>query len=637
MHWSMKNYKIYPLLQLNLFQILIGLFFTAAGLSQPSSAPGFSSSELQWIAAHPELRVIVNDAPLPISMWGDSPGPKNIPPHPPEPVSETGYRPPRGSMIPLKEVISSEQSLFKGVAADYLEEIRKLTGIHFRVVLVSFNNLGAIHHALMQGRADLMPVIMVEKRKPGNVQVTQPYIKVPMVIVTQPDVAYIEELSTLISMKIAGTLPVQQKLMDLGLNMPIRRTLVENGLKGVAVGKFDAFICELSGVSHALSRMPVSNIKISGELPQPSSFGMAVPDRLEGFLPVFNKALAAIPEKRKSIIWQKWFSIDYEKKWVASAWTKALLAGGILLLALLGGGIFYFYRRFAKMRATVVALDPHLLSLNLDQNIMITQVTRAFLDMTGFDDMDLVGKPLTVLGSPLQKKGGAVDELWVMLKSGKVWKGEIKLIKKNGSRLWAHAVISPLRRKNEEKSGYTVIYQDISQQKHFERLAVKDELTGLYNRRYYNELAPVLAGRACAEARLFALILMDVDYFKKYNDHYGHPAGDKVLASIGQTLTSLLKRDSEKAFRLGGEEFGVLMIVSSAQEALDTADTILQRIREARIPHELNPPGVVTLSAGVHVLSIPDAGQMEAAYQKADEALYKAKTGGRNQTVLSLP
>ena len=91
-------------------------------------------------------------------------------------------------------------------------------------------------------------------------------------------------------------------------------------------------------------------------------------------------------------------------------------------------------------------------------------------------------------------------------------------------------------------------------------------------RRYYNELAPVLAGRACAEARLFALILMDVDYFKKYNDHYGHPAGDKVLASIGQTLTSLLKRDSEKAFRLGGEEFGVLMIVSSAQEALDTAE-----------------------------------------------------------------
>lgn len=313
-------------------------------------------------------------------------------------------------------------------------------------------------------------------------------------------------------------------------------------------------------------------------------------------------------------------------------WGVILSVVAAFVLALLWG--LHSSRRFRRVKDAVEALNPHLLGVNIDNNIVITEVTDALCRATGFKDRDLVGKPLMALGSPVDKPG-AMHDMWGRIKRGMAWKGEVKLVRKNGSVIWADAVISPLRRKNEKSSGYTVFYQDISKRKHFENLSMRDELTGLFNRRYFNEVSSSLWVKARREQQLFGLIIRDVDNFKLYNDTYGHPAGDKVLPAIGTALTSVFQRRDDMVFRLGGEEFGIIFIVNDRDEAIALANKTLQEIRDLRIEHKKNPPGIVTASMGLKLVDANNADEMEVLYKNADQALYEAKQEGRDRFMVA--
>ncbi len=180
-----------------------------------------------------------------------------------------------------------------------------------------------------------------------------------------------------------------------------------------------------------------------------------------------------------------------------------------------------------------------------------------------------------------------------------------------------------------------VIYQDASKRKHFESLATQDELTQLYNRRHFNEFAPSFLSLARAEGKIPAMFLLDVDFFKKYNDTYGHPAGDDVLLSIGKVLKENMQRNNDACFRLGGEEFAVLSLLSDYSEALIIAEKILLSISNLHIPHQHNSPGVVTVSIGAALSSKNSEQDIDAIYSQADKNLYTAKESGRNKYILS--
>lgn len=125
-----------------------------------------------------------------------------------------------------------------------------------------------------------------------------------------------------------------------------------------------------------------------------------------------------------------------------------------------------------------------------------------------------------------------------------------------------------------------------------------------------------------------------MDYFKKYNDTYGHPQGDFVLQAIGDVLNQKMRRPTDFAFRLGGEEFGLLVNGQTLEEARVFLESIRQAIRGLRITHEKNPPGMVTVSMGALNISDPDPGLERFYYQKADTLLYHAKEAGRHQVVI---
>ncbi len=166
-----------------------------------------------------------------------------------------------------------------------------------------------------------------------------------------------------------------------------------------------------------------------------------------------------------------------------------------------------------------------------------------------------------------------------------------------------------------------------------ELLSATDGLTGIANRRHFDKL---LANEWSRQARLrqpLALAMMDVDLFKQYNDRYGHQAGDDCLRLVAGILGGYVRRAGDLAARYGGEEFVFVAPGLDAAEMLHLAETIRSVVEHRGVPHILSPFGKVTLSIGVAVLVPSVHHGPETLLRQADEALYQAKSQGRNQVV----
>lgn len=167
-----------------------------------------------------------------------------------------------------------------------------------------------------------------------------------------------------------------------------------------------------------------------------------------------------------------------------------------------------------------------------------------------------------------------------------------------------------------------------------QRLSLRDPLTELWNRRKYDETIVLEWNRCLRQQRPISLLFIDVDYFKNYNDLYGHVAGDATLIKIGNTLRTALSRPTDMVVRYGGEEFIVLLAEAGKEEALLNAHRLLKKVEALAIPHEGSVvKNCITVSIGVATLLPDHHSRHEDLVKMADEALYQAKSNGRNQVV----
>ncbi|MFZ5562806.1 MAG: GGDEF domain-containing protein [Thermodesulfobacteriota bacterium] len=165
-----------------------------------------------------------------------------------------------------------------------------------------------------------------------------------------------------------------------------------------------------------------------------------------------------------------------------------------------------------------------------------------------------------------------------------------------------------------------------------EELAVSDPLTGLFNRRHFDVHLAAEWRSALREQLPISLIFIDIDHFKPYNDHYGHPAGDACLKQIAGAITENVHRPGDASVRYGGEEFVVLLANTGMAQALHVAQKIQAHIQALTIPHESSPVSdCVTVSMGVaSTVPVRDDSPFELL-ERADHAMYAAKTAGRNR------
>ena len=163
-------------------------------------------------------------------------------------------------------------------------------------------------------------------------------------------------------------------------------------------------------------------------------------------------------------------------------------------------------------------------------------------------------------------------------------------------------------------------------------LSNTDGLTGIANRRHFDQALAHEWARAQRAHGPLSLIMLDVDVFKHFNDHYGHLAGDACLKSLALTLAQTGgRRDGDLVARFGGEEFVVLLPGTDAPAALEMAQHIQQAIQALALPHEGAPWGIVTVSFGVATMAPAREQLAEELVRRADRAMYRAKQGGRNR------
>lgn len=225
---------------------------------------------------------------------------------------------------------------------------------------------------------------------------------------------------------------------------------------------------------------------------------------------------------------------------------------------------------------------------------------------------------------------------------------EIRMLGKEGHWRWINALGRAVEHDHDNTVSRIVgTLSDISKYKRIEmalqkaneelqRLAALDDLTQIANRRRFDNRLIQEWRRAWRESKPLALLICDIDYFKKYNDTYGHLKGDDALHVVAQTISEMLKRPMDLVARFGGEEFAVILPNTNIKGAMRVANELKSAIGNLKIDHRASDAADhVTLSFGVAAL-IPTADtQPKTLIEAADKALYKAKAIGRNAIVKS--
>lgn len=331
------------------------------------------------------------------------------------------------------------------------------------------------------------------------------------------------------------------------------------------------------------------------------------------------------------------FNSTYQKK--NNSW---ILFTGLILACVSSIFVYYFIsslfalsRNSEQMKKYINIIDETVITSSTNLNGKIIYVSDAFCKISKYTQEELIGKNHNILRDDTMPDE-LYKELWETIKSNKVWEGEIRNKCKDGTFYWVKAKISPVFDEYGEKIGYTSVRQDITDKKIIEEISITDGLTHIYNRRYFNEMFPKIINSAKRNDSPVAFLLLDIDNFKLYNDNYGHQKGDEVLVEFAQCLKTNLHRADDYAFRLGGEEFGIIFNVQNKDKAIEFSEKLRANIEDLKLIHEYNTASAyVTASMGLVCLNAHEIVSMDEIYKQADDLLYESKKAGRNRVSVS--
>lgn len=287
---------------------------------------------------------------------------------------------------------------------------------------------------------------------------------------------------------------------------------------------------------------------------------------------------------------------------------------------------------------------------NLPDNPLIF-VNYAFEKMTGYSNEEALNQNCRYLQGN-QKHQRHIDVIRNAIKNAEYCLVTLKNFRKDGTMFWNELSISPIFDKNGKLANFIGIQKDVtsrveldqrlSKERKFlkenkaklEELVIHDSLTGIYNRRHFETQLKESWQYLIDTQGSLTLMMVDVDYFKRYNDTYGHIAGDDVLKKVASTLSASMRRDTDFTARYGGEEFIVLATEMTQQQAFHYGQTLCVNLRKLNIPHETSTEGFLTISCGIAHIKPISSSNPSLLLQQADTALYTAKANGRNQAVM---
>jgi diguanylate cyclase (GGDEF)-like protein/PAS domain S-box-containing protein len=353
------------------------------------------------------------------------------------------------------------------------------------------------------------------------------------------------------------------------------------------------------------------------------------------------------------IVWVALAEDEVLAPWRSAAWTDALVAGlTLVLIGALGTLTIFHLRRRQQLEEAMAESERRyrLLADNAADMVVLAEFdgTRIYVspsvnEMLGYTPDEYLASNVFEISKPEDHR--FLRTVFELMRDGSERQRlEYQLRCKDGNYIWVETTFKRLQRNPSGPGNVIAVVRDISSRKAMEMelqdanvrlraLASTDALTGIANRRSF-DLALEQESRRCARSNLpLSVLLIDIDKFKAYNDHFGHSRGDVCLHQVAQALNRCTKRPGDVATRYGGEEFAIILPETDEAGAEAVAEAALQEIAALKLEHPESPFGMVTISVGFASVLPAEADEADQVVKRADMALYRAKGRGRNQAV----
>ncbi len=306
-----------------------------------------------------------------------------------------------------------------------------------------------------------------------------------------------------------------------------------------------------------------------------------------------------------------------------------------------------------ELTSYMSAIDEHAIVSITDAAGIILQVNNKFCEVSGYSREELLGYDHRIINSGKHSKSFFTD-LWSTISSGQKWHSEVCNKAKDGSFYWVDSAIVPITNQSGEIERYISVRIDITERKQqeaeinkalselsvankqLEEISLTDGLTKIANRRCFDEALNIEISKLSRSEVPITLIICDIDYFKNYNDTYGHQAGDICLQKVAKCISSSFTRAGDLVARYGGEEFAIILSNTNKETALFLAERTRKNLVNLQLEHRASSISeFVTISIGITSI-IPDKDTTPGLLiKRADKALYQAKDSGRNNVQYS--
>jgi diguanylate cyclase (GGDEF)-like protein/PAS domain S-box-containing protein len=282
-------------------------------------------------------------------------------------------------------------------------------------------------------------------------------------------------------------------------------------------------------------------------------------------------------------------------------------------------------------------IDENVYMTTSDLSGRITEISQAYLDFTGYNREEVIGKNHSIFRNE-KMNSSVIKNLWETIQNNQHWHGEIKNHKKSGEEYWIDTVIAPLYDKEHNKVGYTSVKQDITYRKMLEELSINDSLTSMHNRRFFDHYMKRQIRRSNLNKEKFALLLIEIDCFKEYNELYGESQGDKTLIELTINMKKSISKEIDDMFRIGEKEFAIVILDKDDAYVQNVAKKLVTFIESLHIEHAKSKVSkYITVSIGaINLYNYLHNINSNDLYNIAENNLNAAKKAGKNQVVFDI-
>lgn len=546
------------------------------------------------------------------------------------------------SWMPLEAIDKDGQ--YVGLAADIIKIIKKNTEINFE--LVPTDDWSKSIELAKQRKCDILPMAMEVPSRKTYMDFTKSYIQLPIVIATKSSEVFVENIEAMNGKKVSlvkGYALIELLKTKYPFIEIVEVDSLAQGLGFIRQGKVHGHFEPLISLAYTLREEGITDIKIAGKFDVFWSLSIATRNDEPILKSIMQKALNSVKEEEIEEIYNKWLAVKFEEK-VDYVLVYEMLA----LLVLLASFGVWRYQILNKANKLIEQKNQELnkaykqyswLAQNMDDVVWVMNIDGGFIyispsveKLRGFSVEEIMKQTFQELiceGS-IEAVLNAMNVGIQEAKSGKVPTMQLLRVEqpcKDGSTVWTEVnsrlVVDSITGDMRFIGLTRDITKSIAYEKELQRIATIDQLTNIFNRRKIDEMLHISKDLADRYATVFGIIMIDIDYFKKINDTYGHNIGDETLQSFASIIIKH-SRKSDIFGRWGGEEF-IIIVPNSTQESIMK---FAQNLRIEIQNYDFRVVGDVTASLGTSLYHKGE--QYTQTVSRADKALYKSKENGRN-------